>query len=95
MKTLGHPVRLEIVKYLRGGERSVGEIQHHLGLIQAVTSQHLRKLYKEGVVTFRREKTSYYYSIANEFIQKLLTCFTECEAKIQSGEWKLKDFGFE
>gem|GEM_PF-147629 len=94
MKTLGHPLRLNIIRYIQGGERTVTEIQTHLNLIQAVTSQHLRKLYKERIVTYRREGTTCYYSIANEFIRKILSCFSECEMKIQSGEWNMDEFGF-
>lgn len=93
LKSLGHPIRLEMVKYLQDGERTVTEIQLHLGLEQAITSQHLRKMYKEGIVTFRREGTTYYYSLANEFIQVLINCFAGCEAKIQSGEWSLEEMG--
>ena len=95
MKTLGHPTRLEIVKYLRNGERSVVDIQNHLEMIQSMTSQHLRLMYKKGVVKFRREGTNRYYSIANEFIHKILTCFTECERRLESGEWGMRSIGDE
>ncbi len=95
LKALGHPVRLEMVKYLQDGEHSVAEIQNHLNIIQSVTSQHLRLMYKKGIVKYRREGTTRYYSIANEFIGKILTCFTECESKLQSDEWKTAWLGYE
>ena len=79
MKTLGHPTRLEIGKYLRKGERSVAEIQNYLGLIQPLTSQHLRLMHRRGIVRFRREGTTLYYSIADHFIHKVLACVAECE----------------
>ena len=79
MKTLGHPTRLEIGKYLRKGERSVAEIQNYLGLIQPLTSQHLRLMHRRGIVKFRREGTTLYYSIADHFIHKVLACVAECE----------------
>jgi DNA-binding transcriptional ArsR family regulator len=79
MKTLGHPTRLEIGKYLRKGERSVAEIQNYLGLIQPLTSQHLRLMHRRGIVKFRREGTTLYYSIADGFIHKVLACVAECE----------------
>jgi len=88
LKTLGHPVRLEIVKYLRYEEHSVAEIQKHLNLIQSVTSQHLRLLDRKGIVKWRPEGTTRYYSIANIFIHRILECFTECETLIQSGDWE-------
>ncbi|MBI2821604.1 MAG: winged helix-turn-helix transcriptional regulator [Acidobacteria bacterium] len=95
LKTLGHPTRLEIIKYLQEGERSVAEIQNHLRLIQSMTSQHLRLMYKRGIVKFRREGTTCYYSIANEFIHRILTCFTECERKLESGRWDMGWLGYE
>ncbi len=94
LKTLGHPHRLETVKYLEGGEKTVTEIQSHLGLEQATTSQHLRRMYHDGIVTYRRQGTTYHYRIANEFIIHLLNCFSNCERKIQSGEWDMKEIGF-
>ena len=95
LKALGHPIRLEIVKYLQGDEHSVAEIQNHLNIIQSVTSQHLRLMYKRGIVKYRREGTTRYYSVANEFIGKILTCFTECESKIQSKKWKMAWLGYD
>lgn len=88
-------MRLEIIKYLQSGERSVAEIQNHLGMIQSMTSQHLRLMYKKGIVQFRRQGTTCYYSIANEFIYKILTCFTEGESKLKSGEWDMGWFGYD
>ena len=89
LKTLGHPVRLEIIKYLKDHERSVAEIQRHIGLVQSMTSQHLRLMYKNGIVHFRREGTTVFYSIASPFIHRILNCFTEAEAKLVSGEWDM------
>ena len=79
MKTLGHPTRLEIGQYLRAGERSVAEIQKHLGMIQPLTSQHLRLMHRRGIVTFRRQGTTCFYSLAGELIHKVLGCLDECE----------------
>ena len=93
LKTLGHPVRLEIIKYLKNGERSVAEIQKHLGILQSMTSQHLRLMYKKGIVNFRREGTTLHYSIAGEFIHRILNCVTEAEGKLQSGELDIGWFG--
>ena len=93
LKTLGHPARLEIIKYLKNGERSVAEIQKHLGILQSMTSQHLRLMYKKGIVSFRREGTTLHYSIAGEFIHRILNCLTEAERKLESGEWDIGWFG--
>ena len=86
MKALGHPTRLEIGKYLRQGEHSVADIQRHLGLIQPLTSQHLRLMHRRGIVKFRREGTTCYYSIAGTFIHKVLACLDEFEPGILSAK---------
>ena len=92
LKVLGHPVRLKLIEFLQTGEKSVGEVQHHLDLSQPVTSQHLRHMYSRGILKFRRDGTTYYYSIANEFIHKILNSISECQEKIETGEWKLDLF---
>lgn len=88
LKILGNPTRLEIVEYLKPSEKSVGQIQRYLGVIQPVTSQHLRFMYKNGILKYRRSGITYYYSIANEFIYKILDCLSECQYKVQSSEWE-------
>ena len=92
LKTLGHPDRLKIVEFLEHGERTVGQIQREFDLLQPVTSQHLKVLYERGIVTFRQEGTRYYYSLANNFIIKILDCMAEVQGKLDSGEWDF-DFG--
>ncbi|HIM83135.1 MAG TPA: ArsR family transcriptional regulator [Candidatus Marinimicrobia bacterium] len=92
MKALGHPARIKIVEFLQSDEKSVSEIQEHIGRIQPVTSQHLSIMRDRGIVISRRKGTTIYYSIANDFISKVLDCIAECQAKIQSGEWQF-EFG--
>ena len=92
LKTLSHPDRLKIVEFLEHGERTVGQIQREFDLLQPVTSQHLKVLYERDIVTFRQEGTRYYYSLANNFIIKILDCMAEVQEKLDSGEWDF-DFG--
>ena len=92
IKALGHPLRLKIIEILEAGERSVGQIQENLNVSQPLASQHLRHMHRRGIVKFRREGTTYYYSIASEFIYKILDCVSECEQKVKSGEWELASF---
>jgi|TARA_B100000035_G_C21005106_1_gene556901 ArsR family transcriptional regulator len=90
IKALGHPTRLEIVEYLQTGEKSVSEIQERIDRIQPITSQHLSLMKERGIVKSRRKGTTIYYSIASEFINKILGCVSECQQKIQSGEWNME-----
>ena len=91
LKTLGHPDRIKIVEYLEDGEKTVGQIQREFNLLQPVTSQHLKVMFDRDIVTFRQEGTRYYYSLANNFIIKILDCMSEVQEKLNSGEW---DFDF-
>lgn len=90
LRALGHPARLMIIDYLQDGKKSVGQIQKMLELSQPVTSQHLRYMYTKGIVDYKQTGTTYNYFIANEFITKIYDCISECQQKIQSGEWKIE-----
>jgi len=78
LKLIGHPVRIKIIEFLESGEHSVGEIQSEIDQIQAITSQHLRLMLRKGILKNRREGTSLYYSIADEFILNILKCIRNC-----------------
>lgn len=65
---LADPIRLEIVNYLRQGERCVCEIVPHLNLIQPLVSRHLKILKDAGVVRCRKDGTKRMYSIVDQRI---------------------------
>ena len=46
-------------------------------------------MYSKGIVKYRREGTTLYYSIASEFIHQILDSISECQEKVHSGEWEL------
>ena len=91
LKTLGHPDRIKIVEYLDDGEKTVGQIHRDLNMHQPIVSQHLKVMHDRDIVTFRQEGTRYFYSLANNFITKILNCMSEVQAKLDCGEW---DFDF-
>ncbi len=62
---LSDPDRLEIIEFLRKGEKCVCEIVPHLNLIQPVVSRHLKILKDCGLLKFRKEGTRRLYSIAD------------------------------
>lgn len=64
-KTLGSPVRIQILDLLRNGEKTVGQLSGDLALKQANVSQHLAVLRQRRVVTTRKEGTNIYYSVSN------------------------------
>lgn len=69
-QTLANPIRLEILSYLRDGEKRVNELAEMTELNQANISQHLSNLRSKSLVTARRDGTNVYYSIANSKIIK-------------------------
>ncbi|MEW6349690.1 MAG: metalloregulator ArsR/SmtB family transcription factor [Thermodesulfobacteriota bacterium] len=62
-KAMGHPLRLGVIEFLRGGERCVCEIVEHLGTGISNMSKHLSVLKKAGVVVDRREGLKIMYSL--------------------------------
>ena len=69
---LSDPVRLEVVDFLRGGEKCVCEIVPHVGLIQPVVSRHLKILKDCGLLKCRKEGNWRFYSIADNRIFKIV-----------------------
>lgn len=62
---LANPHRLRVLCQLADGEKSVTALIEATGLPQTSMSQHLNRLKKEGIVTFRREHRTLYYAIAS------------------------------
>jgi ArsR family transcriptional regulator len=64
-KTFAEPRRLIIIQELRGGEKSVGELQAILDIAQPVVSHHLSILKTKGVVSAKRRGANVYYQLTN------------------------------
>jgi DNA-binding transcriptional ArsR family regulator len=70
MRTLGDPVRLEIVRMLADGEpRSCGDLAHALGLPTSTGSYHLRLLREAGVTRTRAEGTQRFISLRRDDLE--------------------------
>jgi len=67
-QTLSEPTRLQILNYLREGERNVGELAQLCGYTAANVSRHLAMLTNHGLVARESRGTSVYYRIADESI---------------------------
>ena len=77
LKGLAHPIRLQIVEYLKNGEASVGKLVKELGVEQSNLSRHLATLRELGILEARQEKTTVYYSIHDHDIFKVLRPIAE------------------
>ena len=73
---LSDPIRLEILSYLRSGEKCVCQIVPHLDLIQPLVSRHLKILKKAGIVRCRKESTKRMYSVAYLQIYDVIDALT-------------------
>jgi ArsR family transcriptional regulator len=72
IKALAHPVRLQIVGFLRKGEQNVGSIVKALGIQQSSLSRHLTILKESGILNARQQGLLIYYYIADQDIFKVL-----------------------
>ena len=73
---LADPIRLEIINYLRQGERCVCEIVPHLNLIQPLVSRHLKILKDAGIVRCRKDGTKRMYVIVDQRIFNIVDALT-------------------
>ncbi|NTU78626.1 MAG: helix-turn-helix transcriptional regulator [Chloroflexales bacterium] len=71
-KALGHPARLVILEQLRGGERSVQELQIALEMDQSSVSQQLAVLRNKNIVDSRKEGSTVYYHVRDAMVFQLL-----------------------
>ncbi|MHC1564596.1 MAG: ArsR/SmtB family transcription factor [Candidatus Hecatellaceae archaeon] len=72
LKALADPARLEIIEFLRDGEKCVCEIIPALGKSQSTTSKHLDVLYQAGILERRIEGKRTLYRIKNTQVFKLI-----------------------
>jgi DNA-binding transcriptional ArsR family regulator len=73
---LSDPIRLEILSYLRNGEKCVCEIVPHLDIIQPLVSRHLKILKNAGIVRCRKDSTKRMYSVAYSQIYDVIDALT-------------------
>src|SRR3989338_414242 len=96
LKGLAHPIRLQIIEYLKSGEASVGKIVQDLGVEQSNLSRHLATLRDLGVLETRQEKTSVYYAIHDHDIFRILRPIAELlRKKLRKSDKILQSLGKE
>ena len=78
LRTLGNAHRLQVLCLLaEQGEMSVGQILERATLSQSALSQHLAKMRDEGLIAYRRDAQTLYYSLSDEKVILLLTALKE------------------
>ncbi len=69
LDALGDPTRRAVLKRLRAGARSVGDIAAKLDVSRPAVSQHLKVLKAAGLVTDRAEGTRRLYAVDRRGIE--------------------------
>jgi ArsR family transcriptional regulator len=69
---LSDPARLDIIDFLRGGEKCVCEIVPYVDLIQPVVSRHLKILKDCGLLKYRKKGNRRLYSVADPRIFEII-----------------------
>jgi ArsR family transcriptional regulator len=71
-KALGDPTRRDIIKLLRRGSRSSGEIAERFPSTWATVSRHLAVLKDAGIISAERDGNSIVYTLNATVIQELI-----------------------
>lgn len=78
LRTLGNAHRLQVLCLLaEQGEMSVGRILECTTLSQSALSQHLAKMRDEGLVAYRRDAQTLYYSLSDEKVIRIFAVLKE------------------
>ena len=94
LKALAHPLRLQIVEFLKNGEKNVSSIIRALGIPQSSLSRHLTVLREAGVLKSRQEGTVIYYDIDDHDIFHVLRPIAEMlRKKLRKSEAVLNSLG--
>jgi ArsR family transcriptional regulator len=71
-RTLGHPVRIQILELLQTGPRPVRELLAETGIEQSNLSQQLAVLRRAGIVVSARENSAVVYSLGTSDVADLM-----------------------
>jgi DNA-binding transcriptional ArsR family regulator len=72
-KALGDPTRREILRLLRGGEMTAGELAERFDMTKPSMSHHFTVLREADLIASRREGQQIYYFLNTTVVEDLLT----------------------
>lgn len=85
-RAIADPTRRRILKYLRGGEHTAGELAEHAGIGRTALSHHLTTLKLAGLVRVERRGQFQVYSLNTTVFQDLVTEILEWFGSPQTSE---------
>ena len=71
-KALADPTRRDILKLLRRGEMTAGQLAEHFDMAKPSVSHHFSVLKQADLVTTRREGQQIYYALNTTVVEDLL-----------------------
>jgi len=94
LKVLAHPVRLQVIEFLKDGQMNAGSITKKLGIPQSSLSRHLLEMKEAGILKSHQQGTVIYYDIEDHGIFQVLRPVAELlYKKLQRTELALKSIG--
>jgi len=76
-KALAHPVRREILRLLRDGPQTAGELANEFDLAKPTLSGHFTILKEAGLVTVSRKATTLTYRLNISVVEEALAGFLD------------------
>ena len=84
LKALAHEGRLLILCHLASGEKSVSDLEALLHYRQAAVSQQLARLRLEGLVSYRRDGKTIYYSLVDKKSRRVIELVYDLFCNLES-----------
>ena len=75
-QAIGHPLRLEIIDFLKDGPQCVCDIAGHIGSERSNVSRHLSVMVNAGILGCRKMGLKVIYSLKCPCILDFFTCIT-------------------
>ncbi|MEE0944173.1 MAG: autorepressor SdpR family transcription factor [Clostridia bacterium] len=72
LKAVSDPVRRDILRMLKDGRKSAGEIGEQFNLTGATVSYHLTKLKKADLITEQKYKNFIYYELNTSVFEEII-----------------------
>jgi ArsR family transcriptional regulator, arsenate/arsenite/antimonite-responsive transcriptional repressor len=89
-KALADPTRREILRLLRQGEKTAGELAEQFDMAKPSVSHHFSVLKQAGLITSRREGQQIHYSLNTTVVEDLLAVVWDLFAPSHNGKSRKK-----